>query len=67
MVVIHQKGCAGAVVPSSVDNFACKMPHINDANIGFGEGYIYGSTPNIVMERVQECFERTYNCFINFI
>jgi len=67
MVAIHQKGCAGAVVPSIVDKFSCKIPHITDANIGFSEGYIYGSTPNEVMEEAQRCFEQTYKCFVNFV
>jgi hypothetical protein len=67
MVVIQQKGCAGSTVPSIVDNFCAHFPYIRDANIGFNESYIYGKTPNEVMIKVQESFECTYNCFLNFV
>lgn len=67
IVVIQQKGCAGSVVPSTIDNFCAHFSNIKDANIGLSESYFYGKTPNEVMVKVQEAFERTYNCFINFI
>lgn len=67
IVTIQQKGCSGAVVPSIVDNFCSHFPNIKDANIGFSDSYFYGKTPNEVMIVVQEAFERTYNCFLNFV
>lgn len=63
---INQKGCGGAVVPSVVNDFCCKFPYIYDANLGYGEAFLYGDTPNEVMVKVQEEFEKTHRCFLNW-
>ena len=31
------------------DKFRCAFPNIRDANIGYGESYLYGKTPREVM------------------
>jgi hypothetical protein len=67
MVSIHQKGCAGGTVPSLIDDFCAHFPNIKDANIGFSDSYFYGKSPNEVMLKVQEAFELTYKCFLNFV
>ncbi len=62
---ITQKGCLNSPVPSVDDNFACKFSHVYDINIGFGESYFYGKTPNELMMKIQEAFAKTYKIFMN--
>jgi len=63
---INQKGCASASVPSTVDKFCCNFPYIYDANLGYGNCNIFGNTPNEVMIKVQQAFEKTHRCFLNW-
>jgi hypothetical protein len=60
---INQKGCAGASVPSLVNNFCCNFTYIYDANTGYSDFNIFGDTPNEVMEKVQKAFEKTFIIF----
>jgi hypothetical protein len=66
MVTIQQKGCI-VTISSSIDNFCGHFSNIKDANIGYSDSYFYGETPNEVMLKIQEAFEQTYKCFLNFI
>jgi hypothetical protein len=47
------------------NKFISNFAHIKDANIGYGQSYFYGETPREVMNKIEESFEYTINCFKN--
>lgn len=60
---IMQKDCKNQ--SDLLCRFKCEFTSIYDANLGYGRTYFYGSTPNEVMIKIQEAFNKTYNCFLN--